>query len=229
MEGALLGLFMISACAFTTLLEHPASPVRRALPMDWERRVLIGLAMACTALSIFYSPWGKRSGAHINPSTTLTFYRLGKIGGHDALWYAAAQFGGAIVGVGVAVALFGMAVMDPAVRYVVTLPGQYGAGVAFIAECTIAFLLMTVVLAVSSSPRWQRYTGLCAATLVFVYISLEAPLSGMSMNPARSLGPALVGHEFTALWVYFLAPPIGMLVAAQLHLAVFGQRDALCA
>src|SRR6059036_2581877 len=78
MEAAGLGLFMISACVFTVLLEHPASPVRQGIGSPLLRRVLIGLAMGLTAMSITYSPWGKQSGAHLNPSVTLTFFRLGK-------------------------------------------------------------------------------------------------------------------------------------------------------
>src|SRR5260370_20920662 len=78
-EGACLGLFMISAFTFGTILEHPASLVHRALPNPLLRRFLMGLAMGGTAIGIIYSPWGKRSGAHINPSTTLTFFRLGTI------------------------------------------------------------------------------------------------------------------------------------------------------
>ena len=84
MEAVGLGLFMISACAFTVLLEHPASPVRQALSDPWLRRLLIGIAMGLTAVLLIYSPLGKRSGAHLNPAVTLTFWRLGKIETWDA-------------------------------------------------------------------------------------------------------------------------------------------------
>ena len=85
LEAAGLGLFMISACLVTVLLEYPSSPVRQALPDPWVRRLLIGIAMGLTAISLIYSPLGKRSGAHLNPAVTLTFLRLGKIEPWDAV------------------------------------------------------------------------------------------------------------------------------------------------
>src|SRR5260221_368518 len=76
-EATGLGLFMISACFFTALFEHPASAVHHAFRDPVLRRILNGIAMGLTAIGIIYSPWGKQSGAHINPSVTLAFWRLG--------------------------------------------------------------------------------------------------------------------------------------------------------
>jgi aquaporin Z len=215
-EAAGLGAFMISACAFGVLIFHPGSPAHRAFESDFARRVVMGLAMGATAVAIIYSPWGQRSGAHINPSTTLAFLRLGKIERADAAFYVAAQFVGAVAGVAVSWALLGEKLAHPSANFVATVPGPAGALVAFGAEATISFLLMWVVLHVSSS-RFQRFTGLCAGVLVTLYIAFEAPISGMSMNPARSFGSAVFASAaFTPLWIYFLAPPLGMLLAAAL-------------
>jgi aquaporin Z len=90
---------MISAGAFVTLIEYPGSPVPQAIADPDIRRALIGLAMGLTAISIIYSPWGQRSGAHINPSVTLTFLRLGKVAPWDALFFILAQFIGGTLGV----------------------------------------------------------------------------------------------------------------------------------
>ena len=93
-EAAGLGTFMTAACAFGTLLGHPGSPIVVALPDALPRRVLMGIAMGLTAVALIYSPWGRRSGAHFNPATTLTFWRLGKIQTRDAIAYWAAHVDG---------------------------------------------------------------------------------------------------------------------------------------
>jgi MIP family channel proteins len=228
MEAAGLGAFMISACLFASLLEHPASSLRQGLGDDTLRRVLMGLAMGLTAVAIIYSPWGKRSGAHLNPAVTLTYWRLGKVEGWDAAFYVLAQFAGGAAGVLAARALIGPPVAHPAVHYVVTAPGAGGPLVAFVAEVVITFVLMSVVLVVSNS-RWAPVTGLCAGLLVAGYISLEAPLSGMSMNPARTWASAVAAQHWAALWVYFTAPLLGMFLAADAYLWLAGPRGVLCA
>jgi aquaporin Z len=229
MEASELCVFMISAAVFVTLLEHPGSAVRHMLPDPALRRVLTGVAMGLTAISIVYSPWGKQSGAHFNPSVTLTFWRLGKVATWDAIFYIFAQFIGAVLGILIAAAVLGGLIADPAVNYVATLPGAGGQSAAFLAELLIAFGLMTIVLGVSNTPQLARYTGLCCGALVATYISIEAPLSGMSMNPARTFGPALVAQMWHGLWIYFTAPPLGMLMAAYVYVRRHGAAGVECA
>ena len=227
-EGVCLGLFMISALTFGAILEHPDSPIHQAFPNPLLRRFLMGRAMGTTAASIIYSPWVKQSGAHINPSTTLTFFRLGKVTKYDAILYVASQFIGGMIGALIAAALLTAWVSHPSVHYVVTMPGAAGTAAAFIAEIAIAFILMTVILRVSNNPRFHKLTGLCAALLVMTYITLEAPISGMSMNPARTFASAVPAHYWQALWIYFTAPVIGMLAAAELHVRTRGFRSIGC-
>ena len=90
MEAALLGCFMVSACIVAVLLDHPSSPIYRSVPDPFIRRFLGGLAMGGTAILLIYSSWGRRSGAHFNPASTLTFLRLGRIAPRDAIWYGPA-------------------------------------------------------------------------------------------------------------------------------------------
>ncbi len=214
MEAAELALFMLSATAFTVLIEHPASPAHAAVPDPFARRALMGLAMGATAVAITLSPIGQQSGAHFNPALTFAFFRLGKIAGPDAALYAGAQFAGGVAGVVLAALLLGPALASPSVNYAVTVPGPQGAAIAFGAEVAISFALMLAVLAVSNSRR-ARWTPFVAGALVATWITFEAPLSGMSMNPARTLGSAVPSGVFTALWLYFAAPVAGMLLAAE--------------
>jgi len=229
MEATGLGLFMVAAAAGAIVLEHPASPVRQSVPSPLLRRALMGLAMGATSIALVYSPMGARSGAHLNPATTLTFYRLGRVHRLDAIAYALAQFAGGLAGIALAAVLLGPWIAVPSVRYVATLPGPWGEAAAFSAELLITFVLMGVVLHVSNHPRWSRYTGLCAGALVATYITVEAPISGMSLNPARSFGPALLAHELGSFWIYVVAPLAGMLLAAEVFLRTRGLNAVLCA
>ena len=224
-----LGLFMISAGIVSTWLWYPDSPLVRILPDDNLRRALTGIAMGLTAIALIYSPWGKRSGAHMNPAVTLTFLRLGTIARWDAFFYIAAQFAGGLLGVLLTAGLLRDAFTASPVRYIATLPGASGTLGAFAAEFVISMILMGVVLRVSNTPRLAGYTGLCAGALVAVYITVEAPLSGMSMNPARSFASAAPAGLWRDLWIYFTAPVLGMQAAAALQVLLRGRRSVACA
>lgn len=229
MEAWGLGMFMLSAAVFTTLFEHPGSALRGAVADPVWRRALIGIAMGLTAVGLIYSPWGRRSGAHLNPAVTLTFWRLGKMAGWDAFFYAIAQCSGGLAGVVLAFALLGETFAEPPVTFVITTPGVQGVAVAFAAEVTISLLLMSAVLAISNSDAWMRWTGVAAGVLVASFILVEAPLSGMSMNPARSLASALPAGRFDAFWIYCVAPPLGMLLAAELRRRLIPASEVHCA
>lgn len=229
MEAAGLGIFMISVGVFATILEYPASPVHQALPDPLLRRLLIGIAMGFTAIGIIYSPWGKQSGAHLNPAVTLTFFRLGKIEPWDAGFYVLAQCVGGLAGLLLIAAVLGNPIDDPAVNYAVTVPGSEGPRTAFLAELLISFGLMLVVLVVSNRQSLAPWTGLFAGLLVATYITVEAPLSGMSMNPARTFASALPAWLWSGFWIYVTAPPLGMLLAAEVYLWMKGKGGVICA
>ena len=230
-EAAGLGAFMVAAGVFASMLEHPASPVRLAAPDPLFRRFLMGLAMGGTAAAIIYSPLGQRSGAHINPAFTLTFWRLSKIDTWDAVFYVVAQVVGGLagMGLGLAAAVLGGVLAHPNVNFVVTQPGPAGLWVALLAKAAISFLLMVTVLVMANQPRLNRYTGLAVALLLVAYITFEAPLSGMSLNPGRSLASAVPAWHWTGLWVYFVAPVLGMLGAAEVYRRWPGRHRVLCA
>jgi aquaporin Z len=227
-ELASLGMFMVSACAFAALLGHPRSPAHEWVGDGVAQRVVMGLAMGLTAIALIYSPWGQRSGAHMNPAVTLAFWHLGKVQAWDAVFYTLSQFAGGLLGVFIARAFLDPWLLDPAVNYAVTIPGRYGPSGAFVGETVISFVLMATVLVVSNTPSHARYTRLLAGILIGLYIIFEAPISGMSMNPARTFGSAFSAGVWTHLWIYFTAPLLGMIVAAEGYIRLCGAGSVLC-
>lgn len=177
-EACLLGTFMLSACVSVVVFEHPRSPAARAVRSAFLRRAIVGLLMGLTAVGLIYSPFGARSGAHMNPATTLTFLVLGKVAPWDAAFYVLAQSLGGFAGVALASMLTRGAVRHRSVASVVTLPGRRGAGVAWIAEFGISFVMMTMVLTSTGHAATAPYTGLLAGLLVAAFITFEARSPG---------------------------------------------------
>ena len=226
-EAWCLGTFMVSACFFGVLLFLPGSPLTDLSFMF--RTIAMGIAMGSTAVAIICSPLGKRSGAHFNPAVTLTFLRLRKIKSRDASYYILFQFIGGIAGVLISYSVLGEWLADSAVNFVTTVPGRLGAGAAFAAEGLISFLMMTMILFTGNSPRLARFTPIFAGCLVAAYISVESPISGMSMNPARTFASATVARNWTGWWIYFIAPTAAMLLASEFFIRVRGFNRVLCA
>ncbi|MBF8188876.1 aquaporin [Nonomuraea sp. K274] len=214
---ALLLLLVVSAIVAGFA---PGSPLVDTVPNEDLRRLLTGVLTATAAAGIIYSPLGRISGGHLNPAVTTAFWVLGKMTSGSALKYSAAQVAGAITG-----ALAALQVWDGAaasVRVGATVPRLGGAATALVAEAVMTFLLLTLILTFVDRPRLMPYTAAAASSLVAVLVFTEAPVSGTSLNPARSIGPALVGATWTGLWVYLVAPTLGALTAALLHRRLWG-------
>jgi aquaporin Z len=107
---------------------------------------------------------------------------------------------------------------NDAVRYAVTVPGIYGNAGAFAGEVSISFILMIAILFASNREALARYTPYLVGALYATFITFETPLSGMSMNPARTFGSAFCAGYWQALWIYFIAPTLGMLAGAETFL-----------
>ena len=228
-EGAELAVFMISACVFTVVLFDPSEPALRLIADAVVRRILLGIAMGATAALIIRSPMGKQSGAHFNPAITLTYLRLGKIAIQDAVFYVGFQFVGAVSGVAVSALLLRSSLASPVADYAVTIPANYGTAAAFFAELFMAALLMGVVLWISNRPSLANYISYCVGVLIALYVLFFAPVSGFSINPARTTGSAVFAGVWTAGWLYFVAPLLGMMTSAEIYLRSFGADRVLCA
>lgn len=213
-EAAGLGFFMIVASSMTTLLRSPMSPIAGVITEPFYQLVALGVTMGLVILAIVYSPWGKKSGAHINPAVTLAFWRLGVIKGADALFYILFQFLGAALAVQMMGLILGTAYRHPSINYVATMPGPSGPFAALVAEALISFVLMLALLLTINSKN-PHFAGAIAGLLIALYLMFEEPYSGMSLNPARSFASAFAARDWAHLWIYFLAPPLAMLGACE--------------
>src|SRR5215510_7094834 len=182
MEAGEIALYMFLICAFATLLLHPSSPFGQVIHSGFFRRALMGFLVGSAVVAIIMTPWGKQSGGHFNPAITVTFYRLGRLAFWDAFFYVVAQFAGAAGGVDIAAYVLRDALKSPSVRYAVTTPGIFGNAGAFAGELTISFVLMTGILFAANREAITRYIPYLVGALYAIFITFEAPLSGMSMN-----------------------------------------------
>lgn len=158
---------------------------------------------------------GDLSGAHINPAVTVALWSAKRFPGRLVAPYVAAQCLGAVAAAGVLRLVLGTAGRSGA-----TLPSIPVAG-AFGVELLLSFLLMLVVMAAATDNRAPRgIAPLAIGLAVGVCALVGGPLTGASMNPARSFGPALVGGQWTAHWLYWAAPIVGMLLAASAYAAI---------
>lgn len=170
----------------------------------------IALAFAFVVLAMIYA-LGHLSGAHINPAVTLAFWSVRKFPGREVPGYLLAQCLGGILAAG-ALRL----VLGPIGNMGATLP-NVGLGRSFLVEWLFSFVLMLVIMAVATDDRVESGFAGLAVGLTVGFCALLGPLTGASMNPARSLGPALVGNFWQGHWIYWLAPISAMLVAARTY------------
>lgn len=220
MEAFGLAGFVIGAGLLTILLEHPDLPVMKSSLGKYAvlRRIPLGIIMGGYITAVIFLS-GKKSGAHINPSVTWTFFRLGKINFSDAFFYTIAQFSGAIGGALLLKSTIGSLFGHPLINYGNTAPKPpHTAMAAFIAEFIISFILMLAVLMAGSSKRFEKYVALISGILITLYLIIELPFSGMSLNPARSFAGAVAANKFEHVWIYFVAPTLAMLTAAEMYL-----------
>jgi aquaporin Z len=168
-----------------------------------------------SAIMVAVSPLGARSGGHLNPAISIGFWLHGKLAGRDTATYVMAQVAGATAAAATAAAIAPGPVH--AVRYAVTRPGtSIGSPGAAGIEAAETCLVLLVIFALVSSRRTMRITPLVVWLLISSYVWLLAPLTGASVNPARSFGPALVANQLGGYWPYAVGPVTGAAAAAAL-------------
>jgi aquaporin Z len=224
-----VGILMLSTCIWGTLTYSDESPLKFLGLSALSKSILMGTAVAMTTFLIIGSPFGRRSGAHLNPSVTLTFIRLGRIHRWDAVWYIVAHFIGAVAGVLAARQILGLRLSDPSVQYMVTVPGKNGNAITFLGEFLLSGVLMAAVLYSSNHRRLVRVTPTLVSILTILFFVLSPSKSGFSVNPARTLSSALFAGAWQGVWIYFAAPCLGMLSAAALYIKTVGLNRVYCA
>ncbi|HMA87856.1 MAG TPA: aquaporin [Burkholderiales bacterium] len=191
------------------------SPVLQVIPSAGWRRLITGFLFGTTGALIALSPLGKESGAHINPAVTLGFWLMGKLRAGHALGYVFAQLAGAVAG---ALPLLAWGGMGRSVDYGATLVGAgYGAAFALLGETACTFVLVFGLFFFLQHPRLRAFTPALFPFLYAVMVFVEAPLSGTSTNPARSLGPAVISGAWQGWWLYWLGPLLGTVLAVAVY------------
>lgn len=205
----LLGTFVLvfggtTAIVATSLM---GVPVLSVVPFAFGLALLAGL----------YA-FGEVSGGHYNPAVSLAMFLDRRLSSPDLVRYWGAQFAGAIL----ASLVLLLATTQDDVASTATVPGVLGDGTAFLIELVFTAIFVLVILQASASGRFGS-SALIAIPLTLLAIHFAAiPFSGSSVNPARTFGPALIGNEWSGIWIYFIAPPLGAALAVAIHRGVMG-------
>ncbi len=208
-------LLMLGGLSAVFLDFGPGSPVAAALPGRSARLLLTGVLFAGTGSLVAVSPLGRRSGGHINPAVTLAFWLRGAVHRHDLVGYVLAQLAGGVVGTAALALLWGHTARALALG--ATAPGHGLADwQAAVVEAGMTMALVLLILVLTSHAGTARYTPLGAWALVTVLVWQGAAYTGTSLNPARSLGPALLAPLLAPLWVYVAGPLLGAVLACGL-------------
>ena len=204
-------------------------PMEQLIPDKSIRLLLTGLMFSGTGSLVAISPLGKLSGGHVNPAVSLAFWLQGKMHHHDIGGYIIAQFLGAMSGAVLLVFVWGKYAAN--VNNGMALPGTgYPLWYVFLAEVTMTAILVLAIFIFVSSRRLMRWTPLMTWLLVATMVWLESPISGTSLNPARSIGPALVSWFWQHQWLYCIAPPFGAILAVGVfRLVSLGDSEILTA
>jgi MIP family channel proteins len=181
------------------------------------------------AIAVMVSAVGHISGGHLNPAVTLAAMAVRKIHPREGLIYLAAQLGGAIAGAAVLRAALPQSLWRQANLGTPGLGGGVSAGQGALIEAVLTFFLIWVVFATAVDPEgaFGKIAGLAIGFVVMMDIMMGGPFTGGAMNPARFLGPALIGGHWNNAWVYFVGPIAGGLLAAGAYgLFILPRHDA---
>jgi aquaporin Z len=204
-------LLVLGGLSFVIFMFGSGSPMARILPSEGLRRLITGFLFGTTGALIALSPVGRESGAHINPIVSFGFRLMGKLSLKRMMVYVVAQLAGAILG---CVPLFLWGSMGRSVEFGATWPGQgYSTTEAFLGEVVTTFAMVSLLTIFLAYRRIRPFTPALFPPLYSFMVWAEAPISGTSTNPARSLGPSVISGQWQGWWIYWIGPMLGMLLA----------------
>ncbi|MDH4230463.1 MAG: aquaporin [Nitrospirota bacterium] len=204
-------LLVLIGLSLVILMFGTGTPMARLIPSEDLRRLITGFLFGTTGASIALSPVGKVSGAHINPVVTLAFRLMGKLDLQTTFGYVAAQLTGAVVG---SSPLLLWGAMGRSVAFGATLPGSgVTLSTALLGEVITTFTMVSLLAVFLGFRNIRTFTPAIFPPLYAIMVWAEAPISGTSTNPARSLGPAVISGKWESWWIYWIGPMAGMFLA----------------
>jgi aquaporin Z len=211
-------LLVLVGLSIVIVMFGEGSPAARVVPGEAVRRAIAGFLFGLTGAAIALSPLGKASGAHINPAVSFGFWFVGKLRPELLPVYVSAQLAGAVFGC-LPLLLWGR--LGRSVLYGATVPGDgFGLAAVFAGEVLTTFAMITLLAVFLAFRNLRRFTPFLFPPLYSFMVAVEAPVSGTSTNPARSLGPAVVSGRWDAWWIYWVGPLFGAFLALLLFRAL---------
>lgn len=205
------GLLLLVGLSSVIFMFADGSPFVALVPNLTLRRALNGFLFGSVGATIALSPIGKTSGAHLNPIVTMGFWLAGKLTGRTAIGYVIAQFCGAVLGC-LPLLLWGQ--IGRSISYGVTVPGKgYSIPIVILGEVITTFCVISGLCLFLAFHRLRPYTPAMIPCLFAIMVPLEASVSGVSVNPARSFGPSVISGVWDGWWIYWIGPLVGGLLA----------------
>jgi len=217
-EGLGTGILVLGGLSAVCLDFGTGSPMLHLVPSSSLRLLITGLLFAGSGSLVAISPLGRLSGAHLNPAVTLAFWTSGHVSRSDLLGYLASQVLGALLAVGVLRLAWGQVAVGLQDGRTSPHPGVSPWAAVGI-EALMTAILVGAIFGFTSSARTARWTPLALWIVIALLVWQGAPYTGCSLNPARSLAPAVISADFSSLWIYLVGPPLGALAAAWLFVS----------
>jgi glycerol uptake facilitator-like aquaporin len=229
-EFAATAILLLVMVTMFRVLFDAGSPLARMVPSADGQLAVDALVSGVTVGALIVSPFGRRSGGHMNPAVSVAFWLMGALPGRDAAAYVAAQLAGSATGVTVGQLLWGPQLAEPAVRFA-TIKAADGMPVAavFLSEAAATAAMLAAVTFVAARARLASYLPAVAGGAVAALIMLVGRWTGGSFNPARQFGPELFSGDLSWLWVYLTAPVSGAWLFGQVRSRIRTAPPLACA